>query len=344
MKGYTYKDYLIYQRIKAESLKVMEDSRIYQIEEKNRVQKHDKIFKEILDNKKEAVKFLNSHFKLKSKLKEEDIEKYTRKFVLPNLENRESDIIYKLKEKHIFFLIEHQSKLDYSMPIRILEYSMEIIKSATSREKMKQKGELIANVYPIVLYTGERKWTVPKSINHNQIHLQGIKPMISNRYELVDINDYKQEELMQEDNFLSKAMLLEKVKDPKKILEALRRITDKKLDTDDRYFLRMIITYLLARKMEKKIVKEILDKLMEKGEESMFIDVLSDYFDEREAKARKLGEKRGEKRGEKQGVRKVIIEMLKNKVDEEVIKKSTKVKSKELEQIKKELLTKSVNL
>ena len=36
--------------------------------------------------------------------------------------------------------------------------------------------------------------------------------------------------------------------------------------------------------------------------------------------------------------------MLKNKVDEEVIKKSTKVKSKELEQIKKELLTKSVNL
>ena len=217
---------------------------------------------------------------------------------------------------------------------------MEIIKSATSREKMKQKGEVIANVYPIVLYTGERKWTVPKSINHNQIHLQGIKPMISNRYELVDINDYKQEELMQEDNFLSKAMLLEKVKNPKKILEALRRITDKKLDTDDRYFLRMIITYLLARKMEKKIVKEILDKLMEKGEESMFIDVLSDYFDEREAKARKLGEKRGEK----QGVRKVIIEMLKNKVDEEVIKKSTKVKSKELEQIKKELLTKSVNL
>lgn len=50
--------------------------------------------------------------------------------------NKESDVVYKIKDKNIFLLIEHQSKIDDKMPKRILDYEIETI------------------------YTGRRKWDV----------------------------------------------------------------------------------------------------------------------------------------------------------------------------------------
>ena len=46
------------------------------------------------------------------------------------MQNEEADVVYKLKGKNEFFLIEHQSKVDYRMPFRILKYEMAIIESA----------------------------------------------------------------------------------------------------------------------------------------------------------------------------------------------------------------------
>ena len=68
------------------------------------------------------------------------MEKYTSSFVNKIFENREADIVYKYKNKNIFFLIEHQTKIDYSMPYRILEYEIEIMKSAIDIKKVKNKS------------------------------------------------------------------------------------------------------------------------------------------------------------------------------------------------------------
>ena len=56
---------------------------------------HNKIFRKILDHKKEAVTFINKALKLKCKLEEEEIEKYNSSFVIEELRNQEADIIYK---------------------------------------------------------------------------------------------------------------------------------------------------------------------------------------------------------------------------------------------------------
>ena len=81
---------------------------------------HDTIFKTVLDKKEEAIKFINKTLKLN--IKEQEIEKYNSSFINKTFQNKEADIVYKMKEKEIFYLIEHQSKIDYSMPLRILEY------------------------------------------------------------------------------------------------------------------------------------------------------------------------------------------------------------------------------
>lgn len=79
-------------------------------------QPHDKVYRIILSNKEEAAKFINKSLKIqKSQLKGNDIEKYSTRFVTNDFKIKESDIIYKKKGEDIFFLIEHQSSVDYSM-------------------------------------------------------------------------------------------------------------------------------------------------------------------------------------------------------------------------------------
>ena len=83
---YTYKDYEKYEEHKIDYDKInmlCEDEEPYYIEGQGQVQnEHDKIFRKILDDKQEASKFINKTLKLKRKLKEEELEKYNRSFVM----------------------------------------------------------------------------------------------------------------------------------------------------------------------------------------------------------------------------------------------------------------------
>ena len=112
---------------------------------------------------------------IKTKLKAEEIEKYTSSFVNKIFENREADIVYKYKNKNIFFLIEHQTKIDYSMQYRILEYEIEIMKSAIDIRKVKNKEYKLPLVIPIVLYTGKKKWDAKRYLEESQETLDGVK-------------------------------------------------------------------------------------------------------------------------------------------------------------------------
>ena len=66
---------------------------------------HDKIFRKILSNKQEAANFINKTLKLKKPIQPEQLEKYNSSFITEKLQNRESDVIYKIKDKKIFILI-----------------------------------------------------------------------------------------------------------------------------------------------------------------------------------------------------------------------------------------------
>ena len=317
MQIYTYKECLPYLN----QNKVMEEGEIYQA----RNQKHDKIFKEILDYKKEGVKLLNKYLDLE--IEEKDIEKYTRKFVLPELENRESDVIYKLKNEQIFFLIEHQTKVDYSMPFRMLEYIVEIMRSAVSREKMQNKSEKLPIVVPIVIYTGKENWKVPRLLQERQAYYS--KTNLEFKYNLVDGSKISKKELMKENSILSKAILLEKLDNPEEILEILKEITTKNLDSDERYFINLILKYLLPEKLSKHETKEILENLKGEEDDTMFIDILRKYFDDKEKAAVQTAVN--------EGIKEVVKEMLRKNIDEKTVIEVTKITNQELKEIKAEM-------
>ena len=319
MQIYTYKECLPYLN----QNKVMEEGETYQV----RNQKHDKIFKEILDNKREGVKLLNKYLDLK--IEEKDIEKYTRKFVLPELENRESDVIYKLKNEQIFFLIEHQTKVDYSMPFRMLEYIVEIMRSAISREKMQNKSEKLPIVVPIVIYTGKENWKVPRLLQERQAYYG--KTNLEFKYNLVDGSKISKEELMKENSILSKTILLEKLDNPEEILEILKDVTTKDLDSDEKYFINLILKYLLPEKLSKEKTKGILER---KEDDTMFIDILRKYFDDKEKAAVKAAVEENTKDTAKATTYELIKEMLRKNIDEKTVIEVTKISNQELKEIK----------
>ena len=90
--------------------------------------------------------------------KENQLEKYKENYITEKLINKETDIVYRIKNQKVFILIEHQTRIDYSMPYRIMEYQYKIIESAVETTKIKQKNYKIPCKYLFNLYFSCHPW------------------------------------------------------------------------------------------------------------------------------------------------------------------------------------------
>ena len=229
---------------------------------------HDKIFRTVLDRKSDAIVLINKV--LNTQLEVQDIEKYNSSFINKVFQNREADIVYKIKDRSIFILIEHQTKVDYLMPYRILEYEVAIMQSAIDLDKIKNKESKIPLVIPIVLYTGNKKWNAKKYLEENQEKIEGIENGLGN-YNLIDINEMTEKELLEDNSFISKMMLIEKSKNTENIVEILEKIV-KITKEEDKETLRRIISIILEEKIGITKAKELIEKM--EGDEGNMLAVV----------------------------------------------------------------------
>ena len=214
---FTYYDYLKYklfkkmQKAKNTTLHEQKEKYTRLEQQENEVNnEHDKVFRKILSDKIEVTKFLNEQ--LKTNLKPEDIEQYNSSYINTLMQNEEADVVYKLKSKNEFFLIEHQSKVDYRMPFRILKYEMAIIESAIDEKECKRKDYLYPRVNAIILYTGKQKWNVSKTFNETQVTSILEKAIEFAKYILVDINNYTEEKIIRNTIIYDKSIINRKSK------------------------------------------------------------------------------------------------------------------------------------
>ena len=315
---------------------------------------YDKMFRVILGDKEQMTEIINSTLKLKKKIRKEDIEKYNNAYVVPCFKNRESDIVYKKKDQNIFFLIEHQTKIDYTMPIRILEYEIGIIQSAIDYKKIR-KNSKIPKVIPIVIYTGKRKWNAKKYIEECQERLEE-EPIRMGEYNVIDINEYEEKELIEKEGFIYKAFLLEKSKTSEELYKNIEKILETKLEEREYKLLKLIIYFIYKPRLGKEKIKEILKKMKKEGGKGMaVVEMLLREKEElikkgvRKGKTqgitegkiqgimegRQQGITEGKTQGEKEMQEKIIIEMLNLKMDDETIQKVTRISLEELNILKK---------
>ena len=299
---------------------------------------HDKIFRTVLDRKSDAIVLINKT--LNTQLEVQDIEKYNSSFINKVFQNREADIVYKIKDRSIFILIEHQTKVDYLMPYRILEYEVAIMESAIDLDKIKNKESKIPLVIPIVLYTGNKKWNAKKYLEENQEKIEGIENGLGN-YNLIDINELTEKELLEDNSFISKMMLIEKSKNTENIVEILEKIV-KITKEEDKETLRRIISIILEEKIGITKAKELIEKMegdegnmlavvdMIRRENQMYIEIGKK---EGKIEGKKEGKKEGVKQGELKEKIKIVTNMLKEKFNIETIQKITGINKEEIEKI-----------
>ena len=215
------------------------------------------------------------------------------------------------------------------MPFRLLEYEVAIIRSAIDKSKIKNKSYKIPLVMPIVLYTGKQKWNANKYLEKSQEKIQGLNIKIGN-YSLVDINNYTEKELLEDNTFISKMMLIEKSKNTEEIAETLEKIINR-IQKEDKELLKSIIEIFLEEKIGIQKSTELIRKLESESDSMLaIVDMIRKenqmYID--------MGRKEGKKEGKKDTLREIAIKMLKKNLTEKEITEITGISKKELNNLK----------
>lgn len=199
---------------------------------KVRDKKHDKIFKDILQNKAEIAQFLRKFTNYK--ICAEELEIYNPNYITRKYEYKNADIVYRAKNKELYFLIEHQTKVDYSMAYRIFNYSLEIIRSAVQEKTINRFTYRYPRIIPIVLYTGNKKWCSSDSF--------------------AKIQEGKSEN----------DLILEKCKNNEEVITYLSMIRKNIKNSKQMQQLRRIISYLYENEREE-IIRKII-RIIEESE------------------------------------------------------------------------------
>lgn len=342
MKVFTYHDYIeVIHTLRLNAvLQLAEESTNYKlIENEDHNKMHDKLVKSILKNKTEIVKFINQFISEKQNIKIDDIVKFTNSYVTKRYKSKEADLVYKLKNQDIFFLIEHQSTVDSRMPYRILNYCIDIMYEWCKGQKLKKIKEYPI-IVPIVIYTGDRKWKIPQNFKDKQISTSVFENYkINLQYNLVEINRLSDEYLLSLNSMFGYSMLIEKSKDKKDLINKMDLIIK---NTDNKRYLnelQNIILYALNGSLSNVEQKELIEKIDKKvGEEYMstLIDRLTAenrrVLNEGIQKGIKAGIKTGIKTGMKDGIKTGMKTGMKNGIEkhkEEVVKKMLSMDFKE---------------
>ena len=139
-------------------------------------------------------------------------------------------------------------------------------------------------------------------------------------YNIVDINDYAEKELLESKSFLSKIMLLEKSENKERLLKNLNKIIPRTSEENKEILLR-IINHTYKDCFEEKTLREIAKKIKEGGDESMLASV--EMLKKEKERDIKLGEARGLKAGRKKEKISLAKKMVKENFTIEIIEKIT---------------------
>lgn len=352
MKIFTYKNYIecIHKLRLNAVLRVAEEGETYNLEvktqEKNKDKKHDKLVKTILKKPEEMAKIINEFLEPSVEVKSENLVKYTNSYITQKYKSKEADIVYKLKNEEVFFLVEHQSTIDKKMPYRILNYCVDIMQEWVKNKKLKRQTKYPI-VVPIIIYTGIEKWKIPKNFKDVQISNQIFGDFkIDLYYNLIEINKLSKKYLIDQQSLFGYGMVIEKSKNKAELQENLELIVKNAKSKENLMEISNIMEYLFYDMIEESAKEMLIEKINlkirkeEKDMSSLYERLLAETCE-----MIKEGKNEGIEEGKK--IMREIMKkeatqaLLKNNVDEEIILKSMKITKKELEEIKKNMKIKS---
>ena len=129
----------------------------------------DKTMKEFLENNAYFVDFFNAYFFDGQKvLKPENCMELDSEMNDANMDlEKHVDVIRKYNDGNLYsaFIIENQSRVDYSMVVRAATYEFVAYERMLKKLKKNRKDEKLPMVHILVFYTGERPWNAARQLS-----------------------------------------------------------------------------------------------------------------------------------------------------------------------------------
>ncbi|OON99648.1 MAG: hypothetical protein ATN35_11655 [Epulopiscium sp. Nele67-Bin004] len=281
--------------------------------------RQDKTYRNFLKNKVIFLELLQSFVaeEWATKLTIENLHEEKSKFVLSDFDERESDILYSatINDSKVYFyiLLEVQSTIDFSMPIRILSYTWEIwrehikfiIDKSTlknPKEEIKKRSFRLPPVIPIVLYNGAEPWTENKKFKDCIANADLFGNYIINfEYLLIDVNSYTKQDLTQLKNVISSIFLLDQKISQQEFINRIEVILTEMIEPNSAYALWMKnwLSVVLNNSVREEVLS-IFDS-QNKEEVSHMIANINQTIQEEKELAIELGKVIGIEEGLKEG-------------------------------------------
>ena len=194
----------------------------------NNSQKEDSSGKLIFEDPILCSQFLRGYIKipLLKDVQPEDIEDVTERYVHMFTEERNSDVVKKVKLKnsnvpfYLISLIEHKSKVDYNVVMQVLRYMVFIWEDYEKEQERiqagitKTKGFQYPPILPIIYYTGADEWTAAVKLEERVYLSDILEEYIPDfRCILVQVKDYDNTQLMEKHDELSIIMMINRMQE-----------------------------------------------------------------------------------------------------------------------------------
>ena len=344
IKVFTKKDYtrymILYRNKIAPPVNILRDvSEKYGLEILEEIpeevhQRHDKVMKKIFERLKEGEFIIKKALNLR-KNRKISLEIVGNEFITRDFRGKKLDVLYKLKNKEVYFMIEHQSTQDPHMAYRILEYEVEVMeRSFRNNLKLGKYARVIA----IVVYTGPGEWKPEQSILEAEERfgrkLKARKDHMGlGEFNLISASDYTREELLEEGMLISKVMLIEQAKGEEDLINILDEIIPR-VKEDEKGIMIEILEYILVRELGAKKAQEYINKLEGDGDMLAVIDTLKKDREKTIRDARAEGRAEGKAEGRTDTVFQAVRKMLNKNMKDEDIMEYMDITKEELEELK----------
>jgi len=184
----------------------------------------DNSFKLIFDDHRLFADFIKDfiHIDILEDIKPEDIEDISERFIPLFQENRDADTVKRINLRgnipcFVIVILEHESKVNYRSCFKMLQYICLVLNSWEKEAEKEKAGSTLLKdfkyppVLPMILYDGRCSWTAERNFM-DRTHMNTVfeKYIPKFEYELVNLNDYNEEEIMRFGGALSFLLLIDK--------------------------------------------------------------------------------------------------------------------------------------
>ena len=252
----------------------------------------DSAAKLIFGNNRLCSQFLRNYsgIELLKNVKEEDIEDMTTRYIPMFTEERDSDVVKRVRLSngecaYMIALIEHKSTVDYNVTMQLLRYMVYIWEDYEKEQEKLQEGISKKKefryppILPIVYYEWTDRWTAAVSFK-DRIFLNDVfdEFIPDYRYKLIKLDSYTDSELIEQNDEISFVMLLDRLKDSSEFKKLKEELPEgyldgiSKMSTPDvlEVISRVVATMLRRRNISEDKIADFTDEIRRKPMGQLF--------------------------------------------------------------------------